>query len=117
VASSPTQLLGEVQYEAQSYGVDPLICPKCGKRMRIISIIVHDPVVPKILNHLKLSVELPVLAPPRRTGRGPPDDVEAEATSCPEEHWYVDEAPTTEDYLTDGPGWEEPAFGDQKTIN
>ncbi|MFM7204542.1 MAG: transposase [Myxococcota bacterium] len=24
------------------YGVDPLICPTCGKRMRIISIILHD---------------------------------------------------------------------------
>lgn len=91
------------------YGVDPLICPKCGNRMRIISIIVHDPVVPKILNHLKLPVELPTLAPARRPGRDPPDEGEAGATSCPDE-WFADEAPSIEDYLTDGPGWEEPAF-------
>jgi len=93
------------------YGVDPLICPKCGKRMRIISIITHDPVVPKILNYLKLPVELPALAPARRTGRGPPDEGEASAESCPDDRWYVDEAPSNEDYLTDGPGFEEPAIG------
>lgn len=95
------------------YGVDPLICKKCGKRMRIISIILHDPIVPKILNHLKLPADLPVLAPARSSGRGPPAEFEVEATPCPE---FVDEAPSTEDYLTDGPGgaairWEEPAFG------
>lgn len=98
------------------YGVEPLICPHCGKRMRIISIVVHDPVVPKILSHLKLPIELPVLAPSRRSGRGPPEEDEATATSCPEERWYVDEAPKSEDYFTDGAGgtairWEEPAFG------
>lgn len=92
------------------YGVDPLICKKCGKRMRIISIILHDPVVPKILNHLGLPLDLPALAPARRTGRGPPEDGEASAL-CPDTPWCVDKAPSNEDYLTDGPGWEEPAFG------
>ena len=88
---------------------NPLICQKCGKRMRIISIITHDPVVPTILKHLTLPWDVPVLAPARRTGRGPPEEDEAGATPCPEEHWCVDEAPSNEDYLTNGPGWEDRA--------
>jgi hypothetical protein len=36
------------------YEVDPLVCPKCGGRMKIISILTDWAVVDKIIDHLKL---------------------------------------------------------------
>ena len=36
------------------YNVDPLICPKCSGKMRIISFIEEEPLIKKILKHLKL---------------------------------------------------------------
>jgi hypothetical protein len=36
------------------YEIDPLICPRCGTRMRVIAYIEKSPVVRKILNHLGL---------------------------------------------------------------
>ena len=36
------------------YNVDPLICPKCQSRMKIISVIEDDVVIRKILQHLGL---------------------------------------------------------------
>jgi len=35
--------------------VDPLICPKCGGQMRIISFIEDHKVIDKIIDHLKLT--------------------------------------------------------------
>jgi hypothetical protein len=36
------------------YEVDPLVCPKCGGEMRVISFIEEEPVIRKILVHLGL---------------------------------------------------------------
>jgi hypothetical protein len=35
------------------YQSDPLVCPKCGSQMRILSFITQDRVIRKILEHLK----------------------------------------------------------------
>ena len=37
------------------YEIDPLICPKCGGQMRIISFIEDYKVIDKIIDHLKLT--------------------------------------------------------------
>jgi hypothetical protein len=42
------------------YGVDPLICPKCGSEMKIIAIIMDPEETKKILHHLI------------KTGKSPP---------------------------------------------
>ncbi|MEA4820929.1 MAG: hypothetical protein VB122_01650 [Erysipelotrichales bacterium] len=36
------------------YNIDPLLCPKCGSEMRIISFIEDDATIKKILMHLDL---------------------------------------------------------------
>jgi len=66
---------------------------------------------PTILNHLGIPVDLSTSAPAGHARRGPPEEAEAGAMYCPEDRWYVDEAMSIENYLTDGPGYEEPAFG------
>ena len=35
--------------------VDPLLCPKCGGKMRVIAFITEFSVVDRIINHLKLT--------------------------------------------------------------
>ena len=40
------------------YNVDPLLCPKCGSEMRIISFIEDDATIKKILMHLGLWMHL-----------------------------------------------------------
>ena len=37
------------------YEVDPLLCPNCNGRMRIIAFIENHSVIDKIIDHLKLS--------------------------------------------------------------
>jgi len=37
------------------YEIDPLLCPKCAGRMKVISFIQDYAVIDKIINHLKLS--------------------------------------------------------------
>jgi hypothetical protein len=44
---------------------DPLLCPKCGGPLRIISFIENSSVIEKILRHLKLW-DRPERPPPRR---------------------------------------------------
>jgi len=39
----------------KAYEVDPLICPKCGGSMSIISFIEDHKVIDKIIDHLKLT--------------------------------------------------------------
>ena len=51
------RLIGKV------YLIDPLTCPKCGGRLRIISFIDNPSVIEKILRHLKLW-DLPERSPP-----------------------------------------------------
>ena len=36
------------------YEVDPMTCPKCGGRMKIVAFITEDSVVDRIIDHLKL---------------------------------------------------------------
>ena len=45
---------------ARVYEVDPLVCPRCGARLRVIAVIQNPVQIKKILNHLV------------RTGRAPP---------------------------------------------
>jgi len=47
------------------WAADPLACPKCGGRLRIISFIQDPPVIEKILRHLKLWNPLTRPPPPR----------------------------------------------------
>lgn len=50
----------------QVYEVDPLVCPKCGGQMKIISFIDRHQreVIEKILRHCELWEEAPARAPP-----------------------------------------------------
>jgi hypothetical protein len=50
------------------YEADPLTCPRCGRLMKIISLIENPVVIEKILRHLKLwdqPERLPPTPPPR----------------------------------------------------
>jgi transposase len=37
------------------YEVDPMVCPQCGGRMRVIAFLTDYSVVDRIINHLKLT--------------------------------------------------------------
>ena len=50
------------------YGIDPLRCPRCGTERRIISVLLRDDAIMKILNHL----DLPTKRPKIRPARAPP---------------------------------------------
>jgi hypothetical protein len=63
--------------------MDPLTCPKCGGRLRIISFIDNPSIIEKILRHLKLW-DLPERSPPLRrptTLEPDPDFLEWVATA------------------------------------
>ncbi|MBI3600975.1 MAG: hypothetical protein HY097_10105, partial [Nitrospinae bacterium] len=45
------------------YEVDPLVCPKCGATMKIVSAIEDDITIHKILSHLEL-LYAPTRSPP-----------------------------------------------------
>ena len=47
------------------WAADPLACPNCGGRLRIISFIEDPEIIEKILRHLKLW-DLPARPPPPR---------------------------------------------------
>ncbi len=47
------------------YEVDPLICPSCGGRMRIISFIEKPKVIDRIIRYLKLTFQAERPPPPR----------------------------------------------------
>jgi hypothetical protein len=46
------------------YEVDPLVCPKCGGEMRVISVILDPAVITTILDHLRRKRETATRAPP-----------------------------------------------------
>jgi hypothetical protein len=72
------------------YNVDPLLCPKCQGKMRIISWIEDEEVIKKILKHLGLW--LPKRSPPPRA-HAPPQAVRID---------YLDsQIPAADDYLID----------------
>ena len=54
---------------AKVYEVDPLVCDKCGGRMKVIAYIQEPDVIWKILNHLGLLEVKPAIT----LGRPPPD--------------------------------------------
>ena len=55
------------------YEVDPLTCPKCGGKMKIVSFITEAAVVQKILRHCRLWKEpLPIPIRPPPPGTPPP---------------------------------------------
>ncbi len=45
--------------------IDPLICPKCGGTMRIVSFIEEHKVIDKIIDHLKLTFKAEHPPPPQ----------------------------------------------------
>ena len=47
------------------YEIDPLICPKCGGTMRIVSFIKDHKVIDKIIDHLKLTFKAERPPPPQ----------------------------------------------------
>ena len=47
------------------YEVDPLLCPKCGGRMRIIAFLTDYQAVDRIIDHLKLTFIAEKLPPSR----------------------------------------------------
>jgi len=47
------------------YEIDPLVCPKCAGRMKVISFIQDYTVIDKIINHLKLTFHAERPPPPR----------------------------------------------------
>jgi hypothetical protein len=57
----------------RAWDVDPMLCPKCGGEMRLISLIEEADVIEKILRHLALWE-----GPVRRTDRAPPLRLEPE---------------------------------------
>jgi len=57
----------------RAWDVDPMLCPKCGGQMRLISLIEEDDVIEKILRHLDLWE-----GPGRPTERAPPLRLETE---------------------------------------
>ena len=46
------------------YEIDPLICPKCGGLMKVISFIEDYKVIDKIIDHLKLTFKAERPPPP-----------------------------------------------------
>jgi len=79
------------------YGMDALVCSRCGRRMRLIAVIVDPLVIGCILSHLGLESRPPLRAP----ARAPPEvseqlalDWEASASG---EH--LDPLPPDEAYL------------------
>ena len=47
------------------YEIDPLICPKCGGTMRIVSFIEDHIVIDKIIKHLNLTFKAARPPPPQ----------------------------------------------------
>ncbi|MBM3860227.1 MAG: hypothetical protein FJ395_11325 [Verrucomicrobia bacterium] len=54
VGNRPPPPIAQRELIKRAWGVDPLLCPKCGGQMRLISLIEDAPVIEKILRHLDL---------------------------------------------------------------
>ena len=53
----------------RAFDVEVLVCPHCGGARRLISLITDPAIIHRILNHLKLPLEFPSVAP----SRAPPE--------------------------------------------
>ena len=71
------------------YEIDPLACPQCGGRMKVVAFIEppQTNVIEKILRHCGLWQASPPRAPPRGEG---PSDSHSVASDKPRELTYVD---------------------------
>ena len=65
----------------QVYEVDPLVCPRCGGTMKIISVIERPAVIRQILDHLGLPTVTPSLRAPPDAPDGPAGALPAARTS------------------------------------
>ncbi|MFC1887053.1 hypothetical protein ACFLZM_08370, partial [Thermodesulfobacteriota bacterium] len=72
------------------YEVDPLVCPRCFSKMRVIAMIEDPIVIKKILKHLDL---WEIKRKPRPVANAPPDDIFCEYDEQP--------GPRIDDYITD----------------
>lgn len=79
------------------YEVDPLVCPKCGGQMKVISHIEDSDIIFRILNHLGLLEEEPADSPER----APPVCADAMAEAMLFED--SSEADLVEDYYEQAP--------------
>jgi hypothetical protein len=61
----------EVQYDAHSFFIDALTCPRCAEAMVVLALLSDPPVVRKILRHLGLPDEVTPVAPAAPTMDGP----------------------------------------------
>jgi hypothetical protein len=43
------------QLSSKFYEIDPMVCPQCGGKMRVIAFLMDYAVVDRIINHLKLT--------------------------------------------------------------
>jgi len=73
---SPKELRHRWAHFIKNLYTDPLICPRCGSSMRIISFIEQAPVIEKILRHLHLWDSQ------RQEARPPPEDTSAQPELC-----------------------------------
>ena len=82
------------------YEVDPLTCPKCQGRMRILAFIENPEIIKKILKHLDLW-DLKARPPPKRAN-APPVNIPID---------YLDsQVPPCEDYLYTDPDYPVEAY-------
>ena len=56
---------GWAEMKKKVYEVDPLICPRCGGEMKVISFIEDHKVIDRIIRHLKLTFHAERPPPPR----------------------------------------------------
>ena len=76
------------------YEIDPLTCPKCQGRMRILAFIEDPEIIKKILKHLDLW-DLKVRPPPR--ANAPPSNIHIDKSDS--------QVPPCEGYLDCGPDY------------
>jgi len=84
--------------------VDPLTCPKCSGKMKVISVIEDEDVIKKILKHLGLW-DQKARPPPKRANAPPPDiHTEYSHSQVPsyEDHLYCDPDYPIETYASMG---------------
>ncbi len=79
------------------FEIDPLLCPRCGGEMRPISCITSDEELSRLLVHLGLPTDFPVIAP----SRSPPLPIDEDSQLDPQvDAWMgIDELPDAGEFL------------------